>query len=226
MRSWCVPTKRRLRKLLHLPFGVEGHTVQYSYVFSFIRLLKDFAAICPNSCISPLTGVTLPPGLTAPNGTCTPTDPTPTCNCTGTGFTGSACSVPICTPGCTTNACLYPYSCDCTSKPSYTGPTCNTPICVAGCTSTCTVPNTCDCPPGYGGTTCNVSCINGTVSGNTCTCTAGFTGPDCSTPCGGNCSVPCPGTISCSGHVSFFFSCKRLLTGSGCLQQRYMHLLG
>ena len=95
---------------------------------------------CPGGCVH---------GACTGNGVCT----------CAAGWTGGACTTPICTTACTGNTeCTSPNTCTCTA--GWTGATCTTPTCTPACTSgyACTAPNVCTptAPQPCTGVDCNI----------------------------------------------------------------------
>ncbi|TNF38626.1 MAG: hypothetical protein EP329_00045 [Deltaproteobacteria bacterium] len=82
------------------------------------------------------------------------------CDCSATGYEGSACETPICTTPCQNGGtCIGPDTCDCAGT-GYEGATCETPSCTTPCQNggSCVAPDTCDCAgTGYGGATCETA---------------------------------------------------------------------
>jgi len=145
-------------------------------------------------------------------GTCVAAD---TCDCAGTGFSGSVCDEPVCVLSCLNGGtCAAPDTCSCGGT-GYSGARCESPVCTQSCLNggTCTAPNTCTCTgTGYTGARCETpvctqSCLNGGVCSapNTCDCVGtGYSGARCETPVcspsclnGGFCSAP--NTCDCAG---------------------------
>lgn len=111
----------------------------------------------------PPTGASFPSPFPTP-ATCAPT-PCPdgcanggtcaidnTCQCT-TGWEGSACTVPICSPECMYGTCIAPVVCECTA--GWGGAICTEPLCAPVCVhGTCSAPGVCECAAGWTGATC------------------------------------------------------------------------
>ncbi|HRE88458.1 MAG TPA: fibrinogen-like YCDxxxxGGGW domain-containing protein [Myxococcota bacterium] len=98
---------------------------------------------------------------------------------------------PICNPACAHGTCVSDTpvnACDCAGT-GYSGPTCATPVCASPCLNggTCSSPNTCSCPSGFTGATCEVDIdecetnnggceqvCNNTSGAYTCECGSGY----------------------------------------------------
>ncbi|TNF25765.1 MAG: hypothetical protein EP329_22425 [Deltaproteobacteria bacterium] len=130
----------------------------------------------------PASGVVLSAGAPICNpacahGACVSAVPDNVCDCTGSGYTGATCDVPVCTTACANGGvCVGPDTCDCAGT-GFGGATCEADVneCTAGlddCDANATCTNTpggytCACDPGFAG------------DGVTCTaCAAGYVQPD------------------------------------------------
>lgn len=134
------------------------------------------------------------------------------------GWSGTDCSVPVCTgtPCGPRTICTAPNTCTCI--PGYSGANCNVPLCVQTCEhgGLCTAPDTCGCQKGWFDANCTTpvctqTCGNGgnCTAPDTCTCPGMWQGDDCRVPVciqvclnGGFCSAPdtCTCTPDWSGH--------------------------
>lgn len=137
--------------------------------------------------------------ICTPYGTCTP--PSDTCTCTSSritgrtcdrcipGYSGSDCTVPVCSPACAHGTCVSPNTCSCAAhwigatcnqcENGWTGSNCQTPVCSPACVhGTCVSPNKCNCQDRWVQPTCSA-------------CIEGWHGPDCKSgqkcvKCGGS----------------------------------------
>ncbi len=175
------------------------------------------------------------------SGSCTNTDGGYSCDCAGTGYTGTTCQTDI--NECTSTPCQHggacnntagSYTCDCAGT-GYTGTTCQTDInectsspCQHGGACTNTAGSyTCNCSgTGYTGTTCQTdinectstpcqhggACTN-TAGSYTCNCSGtGYTGTTCQTDINECTSSPCQHGGACT-NTTGSYTCNCSGTG-------------
>ncbi|APR82662.1 fibronectin type III domain protein [Minicystis rosea] len=142
----------------------------------------------------------------------------PTCQGGGCLPTDAPCdaTLPCCTGSCVNGTCVDP----CAERPCENGGTCN----ADGASYTC------QCAPGFTGTSCEINiddcasapCQNGGtcadgVNGYTCTCAAGFTGTSCEINIDDCASAPCQNGGACiDGVNSYTCSCAAGFSGTSC----------